>query len=250
VRAAVTTAAVLTAFDFDEQLERLRRALGDPLADAALLDPIVDALLVDLADELVALLAASGKSGVAEIDQALPRLQAAPRAMASVALGAVAGDAVVRLAARVRFVAECQAGWFARLPPWRWLGRATKTAARVRLHLEALLIAAFGDAQLEMARAAVDAAVLGLRRDHQRQRNIGTAGRRRQWALELGRAPLALPDVHADTELLANSQERVVAGEEYDAIFADEAANTLRRERLMEGAGQERARLSVVAPVR
>jgi hypothetical protein len=46
-------------------------------------------------------------------------------------------------------------------------------------------------------------------------------------------------------ELLTQPEERVVSGEEHDAIFADEAAAAALRQRLMEAAALERQRLLV-----
>lgn len=267
VRTAATTAAVLAMFDFDEQLGRLRTALRDgdtvalpaeqalPAGEAtdprspaapALVDAIVDALVADTTEELVAALAS--ETGASNVAEALPRLAALAHGLVPVTPETPAAAAVLRLLSRVWFVARSQRGWWHHLPPWRWLGRAPRLAARVGEHVETLLEIAFGatgPAGLATARAAVEAAVAELQRQHREAHRMGQAGKRKGWALELGRAPLLLPEVTGDSELLTRPEERVVSGEEHDAIFADEAAGEALRQRLVEAAAAERERLGV-----
>lgn len=272
VRTAATTAAVLAMFDFDEQLTRLRQALrqasepregsaaglvgaaGAPSAPDsadsadsadALLAAIVDAIVSDTTEELVAALAS--EAGEAAVPAALPRLAALSLGMVQVPLQSSAGEALVRLLGRVLFVARSQRAWWHHLPPFRWMSRAPRLAARVSAHVEELAAKAFGPDAQSAARglAAIEEAVAALRRQHKAARELGQAGKRKGWALELGRAPLLLPEVTGDSELLTRPEERVLSGDERDALFADEAAAIGLRQKLEEAAASEKARLFV-----
>jgi hypothetical protein len=245
VRTAASTAAVLAMFDFDEQLERLRRSMRpEAAAEARVLEAIVDALVVDVIEELMAALQ-SGSRQMAELEAALPRLRALPRGVCEAAMGTAPAEAVIRLASRLRFVAQSQIAWWQKMPPWRWRSTAPRAAQLVEQQVEALLVAAFAASEREASRVAVDRAVVLMEETHRRARKAGATAKRSWWSLEVAMTPLLLPEVHGDAELLTRAEERVLSGEEHDAIFANEEATAARRDRLMAAAAETRAQLLV-----
>ncbi len=245
VRTAASTATVLAMFDFDEQLERLRRSmLPEAGAETRVLEAIVDALVVDVIEELMAALQ-SGARHPGELAAALPRLGSLPRGVCAAVMGTAPAEAVIRLASRVRFVAQSQITWWQKLPPWRWLGTVPRAAQLVEEHLDALIVSAFSAAERQAARVAVDRAMVLMEETHRRARKAGATAKRSWWSLEVAMTPLLLPEVHGDAELLTRPEERVLSGEEHDAIFADEEATAVRREQLMAAAATAREQLLV-----
>ena len=245
VREAATTAAVLQMFDFGEQLEQLRRNLLDPTAEQTLLDQQADAILVDLTDELLAARAQDAASAPPQELPRLARLVQADGGLPRVELGQRGGDAVVRLLARFRFVAESQALWWQRLPPWRWLGRHARRVALLRQRIEEALSAAFSPEQLEPARAAVDAGHRELAGQHRAARKARTASRRQLWARDLGRSPMLLAQVKGDGALLDSPETRVIGEEAYATAASQEASAEARRAELEDQARRVHARLFV-----
>jgi len=62
--------------------------------------------------------------------------------------------------------------------------------------------------------------------------------KRRHWALELARAPLAIEGLTSDTEVLATTEERVLSARAYDAHCATQDELAKLRAALVAAADQ------------
>lgn len=239
--------ALLLMFDFDENLARLGRLATAPDADEADLARVVDALLVDLANELAAIVAPGWRGGAssAELDRALPRLNALAAAGLAASYDSIAGGALLRLAGRLRFVADCHVRLRDKIPPWRWWRRAPAVRAHVERHVDSLLAAAFGDHNLLTARQEAASITAALDAEYEQARKAGTAWQRRDWVLERMREPLELPAITSDTELLARREERVLTGDEYDELSRAFIADAARRKQLVASGDEAHRILSV-----
>lgn len=157
----------------------------------------------------------------------------------------VAGTALIRLAGRLWFFAHGQVRWWEKVPPWRWMRRGTKVRAYVSRHLDGFLAGAFGEHNVATTRADAIIVAGALVEEHRLARKQNLAGRRRAWALELVRAPIAGSQITSDTELLANSDERVLSAEEYDGITTAGLEGVVQRDKLV--AAADRAHKDLVA---
>ncbi len=190
----------------------------------------------------------SGATSDEELTLALPRLRALPRGVSAsreAVLGSPSGEAILRLASRLRFLAQSQITWWQHLPPWRWLGDQPRAAAFVARCVDDVLVAAFAPAELDTARLAVTETAQLLVALHKQARQAGSADKRSVWSLALARGSLTAGGVQADSQLLTRSEERVLSGDEHDAIFADEAAAATRRQQLMDAAEASHGQLLV-----
>ena len=243
------TTALLVMFDFAENLARLRAVLARPEVTAAELTPLVDALVLDLANELAAVIAPGwkGDASAHDLEAALPRLEALGGSGLTARYGTPGGDALLRLAGRLRFLADSQLRWWERIPPWRWMRRGPTARARIIRHVDRLLGAAFGEHDLAQTRADALELAGALRAEHAQQRETRLAAKRRVWALELARTPIASRALTSDTELLDTAAARVLSGEEYDQLVADKAEIAAQRAVLVASADQQHADLGVPA---
>lgn len=251
---AITT--LLAMFGFEENIARLgtllaredrgKELLGpDPVpVDLA---PLLDTLVLDLANELSAVIApgwmgdASGK----ELGATLGRLEALARSGLSADYESTAGAALRRLAGRVLFLARSQVAWWETLPPFRWMRRGPSARSRITRHIETFLGHAFGAHNAEQALADAERIADEIAADHKAKRKGYLAGKRRVWALEQARAPLAPTTITSDTEVLETWAERVMSGHEYDELTTERAADAAAREKLLAGADAQHAQLFV-----
>lgn len=254
---AITT--LLAMFGFEENIERLRTLLGrqspgseilgpDPVpADLA---PILDALVLDIANELAAVISPGwmGDASGVELNATLGRLEALARSKLSAEYESTAGAALRRLAGRVLFLARSQVSWWESLPPFRWMRRGPSARTRITRHLEEFLGAAFGEHNAKQAIDDAERIADEITADHKAKRKSYVAGKRRVWALEQARLPLAPNTITSDTELLESWAERVISGNEYDELTSERAADAAAREKLLAGADEQHAQLFVPRP--
>ncbi|MFN0246438.1 MAG: hypothetical protein ACKV2T_05995 [Kofleriaceae bacterium] len=251
---AVTT--LLAMFGFDENIERLRtlldrddpgeRMLG-PAANPTDLAPLLDALVLDIANELAAVIAPGwmGETSGVEIDATLRRLETLAGAKLTATYESTAGAALRRLAGRILFLARSQVAWWETLPPFRWMRRGPTARSRITRHVEDFLGHAFGEHDAEQAMDDAERIADEIGADHKVKRKGYLAGKRRVWALEQARAPIAPNTITSDTELLESWAERVMSGHEYDEITYERAADAAAREKLHAGADERHAELFV-----
>jgi hypothetical protein len=237
---ALAASALLIAFDFAQQLERLRWTLADVGAEPAALATIVDALVVELAGELAA--ANRPGPGSDDLRAELPKLHALAAGVGSTRVATAGGDALCGLLAQLHYVAETQVSWFDRLPPWRWWRRPVATARLVVAAIEDTVTAAFAADERTAARAAV-AARLAEHRAAITTEASGL-GRRRRHGLRVALAPVREDRLLADSEVLVDERERVLSGDEYDQIVAARASDAEARVAITEALAAERADLS------
>ncbi len=239
--------ALLVMFDFTENLERLRRMIARPEVTEANLTPIIDALVLDLANELVAVIAPGwmGDASHKDLAAALPRLETLAATEIACEYGTPVGDAVIRLAGRLEFIAGSQVRWWESVPPLRWMRRGPASRHRMSRLLDRFLEKAFGALNLAQVRGSADVLADQLAAQHRHERKTGLVGKQRAWALEQARLPIASETLTSDTEVLETSAERVMTGSEYDAIVADKATDATRREALIAGNDERHAALSV-----
>ncbi|HEY5935751.1 MAG TPA: hypothetical protein VIU61_13980 [Kofleriaceae bacterium] len=227
-----TTTALLVAFDFAENLERLRGRIavaGEPED----LDRIADVLVVDLVNELMA--AHAGSSDLAPI---MPRIAALAASGLTADYDSVAGGALIRLVGRLWFFADSQVRWWEQMPPWRWTQRRSRVRNHVREQLERFLGGAFGEHNVATTLADAIHIAAGLTEAHRLERDKNMVAKRRHWALEQALAPLAIEGLTSDTELLSSTDERVLSAREYDAHCATAEALAKQRETLVAAADQ------------
>ncbi|MDX2086527.1 MAG: hypothetical protein SFX73_01700 [Kofleriaceae bacterium] len=239
--------ALLVMFDFTENLERLRNLIARDEITAGELTPIVDTLVLDLANELVAVIAPGwmGDASHKELGASLPRLEALARSGLTATYGTPGGDSLVRLAGRLEFLAASQVQWWEAAPPFRWMRRGPAAKRRIARYVERFLATAFGDHNLEQVRLDARGIATDLRMEYRLERNRMLLTKRRVWALDQARLPLASRTLTSDTEVLGASSERVMDGDAYDAISAEKIADARRRLDLVAGAAQRHATLSV-----
>jgi hypothetical protein len=250
---AITT--LLAMFGFDENIERLRTLLGRQDSSSELgpdpvpsdLAPILDALVLDLANELAAVIAPGwmGDASGVEINATLQRLEALGRSQLTAAYESPAGTALRRLAGRILFLARSQVSWWESLPPFRWMRRGPTARTRITRQLEIFLGHAFGDHNAKQAIEAAEQIADEIAADHKVKRKSYIAGKRRVWALEQARTPLAPETITSDTEILQSWTERVMSGHEYDEITSERAADAAAREKLLAGSDEQHAQLFV-----
>lgn len=241
------TTTLLAMFGFDENIERLRRLLArDELLESDLA-PLLDALVLDLANELAAVISPGwmGETSGVELDATLGRLDALARSELTAEYESTAGAALRRLAGRVMFLARSQVAWWESIPPFRWFRRGPSARSRITRHLERFLGHAFGEHNAEQAIDDADRIADEIAADHKAKRKSYLAGKRRVWALEQARAPLAPNTITSDTELLETWAERVMSGHEYDELTTERAADAAAREKLLAGADEQHAQLFV-----
>ena len=250
---AITT--LLAMFGFDENVERLRVLLARQSASDELgpdpvptdLAPLLDALVLDLANELAAVISPGwmGDASGVEIDATLHRLEVLARSQLTADYESPAGAALRRLAGRVLFLARSQVAWWEGLPPFRWMRRGPTARSRITRHVEQFLAHAFGEHNADQAIEDAERIADGIAAEHKVKRKEYLAGKRRVWALEQARAPLAPNTITSDTELLESWAERVMSGREYDELTSERAADAAARDKLLAGADAQHAQLFV-----
>lgn len=234
-----TTTALLVAFDFAENLERLRSLMAIA-AEPEELDRISDVLIVDLMNELMAAHAGSG-----ELAPIMPRIAALAASALTADYDSIAGGALIRLAGRLWFFTDSQVRWWEQVPPWRWTQRRSRVRNHVRAQLERFLAGAFGEHNVATTLADAIHVSDGLAEAHRLERDKSMVAKRRFWALEQALAPLAIEGLTSDTELLSSTEERVLSAREYDAHCATAAQLAKQRETLVAAADQAHRELVV-----
>jgi hypothetical protein len=227
-----TTTALLVAFDFAENIERLRSLIAVAAA-AEDLDRVADVLVVDLVNELMAAHAGSG-----DLAPIMPRVAALATSGLTADYDSIAGGALIRLAGRLWFFADSQVRWWEQAPPWRWTARRSRVRNHVRGELERFLGGAFGAHNVATTLADAIHVADGLVEAHRLARDKSLVSERRYWALEQALAPLAIEGLTSDTELLATTEERVLSASEYDAHCAAAAQLAEQRATLVAAADQ------------
>ena len=122
------------------------------------------------------------------------------------------------------------------MAPWRWMRRGTKVRKLVRRYLDHFLSGAFGEHNLATVRADAIAIADELIEKHAADEKMGTAGHRQTWSLELARRPIAAQGITSDTEVLATYEERVLSGDEIDALIASAEGDSKLRSKLVAAA--------------
>ncbi len=241
------TTTLLAMFGFDENLARLRELIGRAEVTADDLAPLIDVIVLDVANELAAVIAPGwmGDADGDEITTTLARLDALARANLTVPYDSAAGAALRRLAGRIRFVARSQVAWWEAIPPLRWMRRGPSARARIAKHLQQFLAGAFGEHNLAQAERDVEQIADELALAHRTAKKAGTAGKRRLWALEQARLPIAPETITTDTEVMQAWTERVMSGAEFDQLAAARAADAAARDKLLAGADQLHQQLFV-----
>jgi hypothetical protein len=174
--------------------------------------------------------------------QPLPRFDALERD--AFAIDYETGAPLRQLAARLLFIARSQVGWWENVPPFRWMRRGPASRSRIVDQIERWLGATFG-ADANQAIDDVDTLVDEMAKQHEAQRKASFIAKRRAWAVEQARLPIAPTSITSDTELLSTHVSRVMPAVEYDAICAAKATDRARRERLLVTAEREHAALFV-----
>jgi hypothetical protein len=241
------TTALLVMFDFEENLERLRRLLGRAEITEAHLTPIADALLLDLANELAAVLTPGwkGETSGKELETQLPRLEALAKSGITASYGTPGSAALIRLAGHTLFLGRSQVRWWENMPPWRWMRRGPSARHRVTQHVDRFLSAAFGAHNLAQTRGDAEVVATQLDKAYRAENKATFAPKKRFWALEQARQPIAAKTITSDTELLCTPEERVMTGIDYDAISADKATDAALRVTLVAAADQQHKDLVV-----
>lgn len=241
------TTAMLVMFDFSENLERMRRLVERADITEKDLVPVSEALLLDLANELAAVLAPGWKGDTSgkELEAHLPRLEALSRAGIATTYDSPSGRALIKLAGGLLFLGRSQVSWWENLPPWRWMRRGPSARHKIDEHIDRFLAGAFGAHNLAQTRG--DAEVISARIDkhHKAERKTNLVAKKRSWALEQARTPIAAKTITSDTELLVTPEERVMSGDDYDAIATDKATDAVLRIALCARADQQHKDLVV-----
>jgi hypothetical protein len=236
------TTALLVMFDFGENLARLRAQLTRIDADAAAIDTVADVVLLDLVEELVAV-SAPGAGTPKHLDAALPRLAQLADSKLTVDYDSPAGQAVIRLAGRLRFFADSQVRWFERVPPMVWTRVRPAVRRRVHAAVDRCLAGAFGEDQVTQTRADAIVVAEALDAAYRKADKDSLVPPRSAWALELARAPLATRGVISDVEELP-PDERVMSGAAYDQLDAAGADEAEVRAALVETARRQQRELA------
>jgi hypothetical protein len=236
---------LLVMFGFEENLARLRRLLDNPDTTSETVAPLVDALLLDLANELLAANTPGWMGDAETLELPLPRLDALERLAFTVDdYDSLAGQTLRTLAARLLFLAGSQTSWWEAIPPFRWMRRGPASRRRITDAIARFVGTAFGaaaDTALEASEQLADT----LAADHRKQRKAYLAGKRRPWAIEQARLPIAPLSITSDTELLATPRSRVMPADEYATICAHKLADRVRRKALLATAAEQHAQLFV-----
>ncbi|MBA3461862.1 MAG: hypothetical protein H0T46_18015 [Deltaproteobacteria bacterium] len=239
--------ALLVMFGFDENLERMRRLLGR--ADVTIKDlaPVANALLLDLANELSANIAPGWKGDVSgrELEIEMHRLDAFSKAGLTATPDSPGGKILLQLAGTVMFLGRSQVNWWENLPPWRWMRRGPSARERVDKHIDRFLSGAFGEHNRSQMWNTADDIANSLDREHKNERKSKLAAKKRYWALEKAREPIASKTITSDTELFVTAEERVMTGDDYDAITDDKTADAVVRSALLVAAEQQHKELVV-----
>ena len=241
------TTALLVMFDFGENLERMRRLVGRAeIAEKDLL-PVTEALLLDLANELAAVLAPGWKGDASgkELEAHLPRLEALAKAGITTAYGSPSGRELVKLAGSVLFLGRSQVRWWENIPPWRWMRRGPSARGKIDRHIDGFLAGAFGEHNLAQTRGDAEVIAARIDKHHKVERKTNLVANKRYWALEQARMPIAAKTITSDTELLVTPEERVMSGDDYDAIATDKATDAVLRIALCARADQQHKDLVV-----
>lgn len=241
------TTALLVMFDFHENLERMRRLCARAEIAEQDLVPVTETLLLDLANELAAILAPGwkGEASGKDLEASLPRLEALAKAAITAPFDSPAGRALVKLAGGLVFFGRSQVQWWENVPPWRWMRRGPSARKRIAKHVDRFLASAFGEHDLAQARADAEAIAERIAKHHRNERKTTFVAKRRQWALDQVRLPIAAKTITSDTELLVTPDERVMSGDAYDAIATDKATDAVLRIALCARADQQHADLVV-----
>lgn len=241
------TTALLVMFDFHENLERMRRLCARAEIAEKDLVPVTEALLLDLANELAAILGPGwkGEASGKDLEASLPRLEALAKAAITAPYDSPAGRALVKLAGGLVFFGRSQVHWWENVPPWRWMRRGPSARKRIAKHVDRFLAAAFGEHDLAQARADAEAIAERIAKHHKTERKTTFVAKQRQWALDQVRLPIAAKTITSDTELLVTPDERVMSGDDYDAIATDKATDAVLRLALCARADQQHADLVV-----
>jgi hypothetical protein len=243
VASAEATTALLVMFDFGENLARLHALANRIDPSAAALDTVADILLLDLVTELSAVMAPGG-AVPKDVGAMLPRLAQLAGAKLAAEYGSAAGNALVRLAGRLRFFADSQVRWYDEVPPRRWTRVAPRVRARVYRAVDDFLAGAFGAHNVDQTRADAILVADAMEADYRAAKKALGAASRHTWALELARAPLAAKGVASDVDVLP-PEHRVMSGAEYDGIVDAGAAAVAHRAAAVAVAAKQLAELSV-----
>lgn len=241
------TTALLVMFDFDENLARMRRLCEREGITAKDLLPVSEALLLDLVNELAAMIAPGWKGDTSgkELEANLPRLEALASSGIAAPYDSAAGRALLELAGSLVFFARSQVSWWENIPPWRWMRRGPSARGKIARHVDRFLAGAFGEHNLDQARADVESHADRLAKHHKAERKKSLVAKRRHWALDQVREPIAAKTITSDTELLTTPEERVMSGDDYDAIATDKATDAVLRLALCARADEQHATLVV-----
>jgi hypothetical protein len=247
ITSADVTRTLLAMFGFDENVERLRRMLARDEVSAKDLAPVIDALVVDVATELGAVVAPGwkGESSGGDIATALTRLELLARSHLTAKFDSPAGEALLSLAARIRFLAGSQVAWWEAVPPFRWMRRGPSARGNILRHLDAFLDGAFGDHNAKQTSEGVERRAAELESAWKAVKDTSMLDKRRDWAMNEAREPLASKTLTSDVEVLATWQERVLSGQEYDDIKRSRDDDAVQRSFLVAGAEAQHGELFV-----
>ena len=255
---------------FDEKLARLTKLLGGrkPLLVSSrdnkaaptsrrarddLLRILFDALLVDLANEQAAILNSRWRSGLSRqgMEEALPLLarlgQLASPADRRFAPDSVEGRHLIRLVARLRFLAEAQWSLWEWLPPLFWLRRAPRLWWLTRRLTRQVLFSFFagGDEQDGLGESYMKGAYKELKSqyrslDAECRDSMGGCRRklRRAFASDLLEAPIARSGITSDAELFDRCNDRVIDASSWRHAITDAQARSLARATSMKASSQ------------
>jgi hypothetical protein len=243
------TTALLVMFGFDENLERMKKLLDRAEITEAQLQPISDALLLDLANELAAVLTPGwkGDTSGSELEAELPRLDALSRSGIAAQYDTPAGRALIQLAGSLVFLGRSQVRWWENVPPWRWMRRGPSARHKIAKHVDQFLAAAFGAHNLRQTRGDAHVVAGKLEKAYKDEKSSRFAPKKHTWALEQARQPIAARTITSDTELFVTPEERVMTGDDYDAITDDKTADAVVRSALLAAADQQHKDLVVSA---
>lgn len=248
---------------FDEKLGRLASLLEmpdallgevDSTADTGdeqderghLIGLLVDAMLVDLVHEQEAIVETGWRSGLSSdgIRDRLRHLRALARWTPPARLDPHSPDGVqlVRLVARLRFLAEANTSLWEMVPPLAFMRRGPIARRHTRRLCDELVEHAFPGKE-HIADKLIAKRLDALHDEFKAGRKayrVGTDTSKAQYARDLMLAPIAGLDITTDAEVLVHSSTRIYARQDYDAIAADDATAAARRNSAVSGADDAR----------
>lgn len=241
------TTALLVMFDFAENLERVKRLLQRVDISEQDLLPLGEVLLLDLANELAAMLTPGWKGDTSgrELEANMPRLEALATSGITATYDAPGGRAMIKLAGTLLFLGRSQVTWWENVPPWRWMRRGPSARHKIKGHVDRFLAGAFGEHNLGQTHDDAEAVAKRLDKHHKSERKTNLVAKKRYWALEQARTPIAAKTITSDTELLVTPEDRVMSGADYDAIATAKANDAVLRIALCARADQQHKDLVV-----